>query len=111
MRKMNLSLLLVALVGIGAAYANRPLEASPKQLHRYSYWFKSGDGSRMYYQFDITAEGWTQGLDYTCNATTATCTFLADPTRAHMDISGSYFFVWDVPGAGIQNTGAFEFMF
>jgi|GEM_PF-1592371 len=110
MKKINLSLLIIALLGIGAAYANRPLEASPNQLHRYSFLSKSPDGSKMYYEFDITAQGWEQGIDYSCNSTPATCTFLADPTRAHIDANGPFFWVWDVPGSGIQNQGVFEFL-
>jgi hypothetical protein len=100
-------LLLVAACGICAAYANKGLQASPNSLHAYSYWHSSTDGSRIYYTIDLTTAGYEKGIDYDCVPPAITCTFLGDPTRAHMDLTGTYFYSWDVPKSGFDNTGVF----
>ena len=110
MKKFNFALLFIVAFGILAAYANKPAHPSPKNLHIYSFQCYSVDHSKMYIGFDCTAEGWTQGLDYSCDATNNLCTFYADPTREHLDLAGDFFYVWDVPGAGYLNTGNFIFI-
>jgi len=107
MKKIAFDLVLIALFGIAAAYTNKPLTVGPKSLHKYSYWYTTTDGSKIYYGFDLTSLGYTQGLDYDCVTPAATCTFDGDPTRAHSDLGGQYFFSWDVPVSGFNNTGTF----
>ncbi len=109
MRKIKWPLRLVAVFGVCAAYVNKPApKASPKSVHTYSYWYTSSDGSQMYYGFDLTSMGWTQGLDYDCVYPATICTFVADPTQSHSDFTGNYFYTWNVPTAGINYDGAFS---
>ena len=110
MKKISFHLLLIALLAIGAAFVNKPAHASRTTLDRYSYYYKSADGSKVYYGFDITAQGWTKGIDYTCNANSNPCSFLADPTRAHSDLGGCFFYTWDVPSSGYDISGSFELL-
>jgi len=109
MRKMKIHLLCIAVFGICAAFANRPPKAL-QQMDHYAYWYTSTDGSRMYYLVDLTAQGWVQGIDYDCIPPQSICTFIANPIRSHNDLSGTWFFTWDVPQSGIDDTGVFDMM-
>jgi hypothetical protein len=57
MKKIKLHLLLLAVLGIGAAWVNKP-KALPPTYHNYSFLHKSSDGSRLYYGKDLTAVQW-----------------------------------------------------
>ena len=102
----KLKLLIIALLGVVLAYANTP----PRFVssHRYAWLHSSMDGSKYYISKDLTAYGWTKGVDYDCVPPYLICTFWADPTKIHVDGTGTWFYVTDVPSSGIDNTGVFE---
>ena len=102
---MKKNLFLIALLGISAAWINRPATSSPSSMHNYSFRYLSTDGTRMYYAKDLTSIGYIKGFDFICLNSTYNCTFIADPSRAHTDLTGSYFFTWDVPTSGIDGSG------
>lgn len=104
---MKKYLLLFAIVGIAAAWTNKPLQPSKSGLHQYSYRFRSTDGTRWYYAYDITNLGWVDGWDYDCYLSNTVCTFMADPSNAGVDGNGMYFNSWDIPEAGVDNSGYF----
>jgi len=107
MSRIKLHLLLLALLGIGAAWVNKPLHSSPHTSHNYSFLYKSTDGTRMYYGKDLTSLGYVKGFDYICISSSATCTFYGDPSKAHSDLTGTWFYVWDVPTGGLDNSGIY----
>jgi hypothetical protein len=104
---MKRYLLLFAIVGIAAAWVNKPLKSSRFGLHKYSYRFRSYDGTRWYYAFDLTRLGWQVGWDYDCYPSQTVCSFMADPGNAHSDGTGMYFYSWNIPEVGVDNTGYF----
>ncbi len=104
---MKKFIFLFALVGIGAAWINKPAKASRYGLHQYSYRFRSYDGSRWYFQYDLTSNGWIAGWDYDCYPSYSVCSFMADPGNMHSDFTGYYFYTWNVPSAGIDDSGDF----
>ncbi|GGB26310.1 hypothetical protein [Puia dinghuensis] len=104
MTKIKIPLLLVALFGIAAAFVNRP-QASPKTMHTYNFLQYSTDGTQIYYGMDLTSAGWVDGIDYDCYQPAAVCTFIADPTRSHTDLTGHWFYVSQIPQSGIDNSG------
>ncbi len=104
MKKIKTHLLLLAVLGIGAAWVNKP-RALPPTYHLYSFLTKSSDGSRFYYGRDLTSIGYVKGFDYICISASYICTFQGSPPNSHTDGTGSYFFAWDVPTAGIDNSG------
>jgi len=105
---MKKNLLLIALLGIGAAWMNRPLQASGSDnIHTYNFVSKSTDGTKMYYSKDLTAAGYIKGLDYDCSSATAICTFMGNPALAHFDFSGFWFYTSQVPVSGIDDSGYF----
>jgi hypothetical protein len=109
MKKIKWHLLLIALLGICAGYTNKPhkfLTAKGQEMDTYAFWYETN--GRLYYGFDLTSMGWVQGLDYDCAYPSAICTFIADPTRSHSDLTGSYFYVGDVPDGGINYDGSFD---
>lgn len=109
MKKIKWHLLLLAAFGICAGYANKPkkfLTAKGQEMDTYAYWYTAD--SKMYYGYDLTTMGWIQGLDYDCEGGNYICTFIADPTRAHEDETGVWFYTWDVPTPGINYEGAFQ---
>ena len=105
MNQIKLKLLIIALLGVVLAYANKPQHFY--SYHRYSWSRSSQDGSKYYVSMDLTWYGWTKGVDYDCVAPYVICTFLADPMRIHADATGNWFYVSDIPQAGIDNTGMF----
>jgi hypothetical protein len=112
MKKIKWHLLLIALFGICAGYANKPLKlrtATGQTMHTYGY--MSTQLGRYYYSIDCSGYGWTRGLDYDCMYPGGTiCTFQADETRAHEDATGTWFWISDVPEAGVCYDGSFILM-
>lgn len=109
MKKIKWHLLFIAAFGICAGYANKPhkfLTAKGQEMDTYAFWYTT-DG-RYYYGYDLTSNGWVQGIDYDCVQPTNICTFIADPTRSHSDATGNYFYVYDIPDGGINYDGAFQ---
>lgn len=107
MKKIKMHLLLLSLLSIGAAWAEKPLKPAKFGLHQYSYRFRSYDGSRWYFQYDLTSLGWVAGWDYDCDYSQSVCSFMADPANMHSDGTGNYFYSWNIPGAGIDDSGDF----
>ena len=107
MKKIKLNLLLAALLGIGAAWINKPLHAAPPIIHNYSFLYFNPDGTRMYYGKDLTSLSYVKGFDYICLSSSTICTFLANPSRSHTDLTGNYFFTSDVPASGIDDSGIY----
>lgn len=108
MKKIKWHLLLIALFGICAGYAKRPVTlktSSGQTMHTYS-WMSTQLG-RYYYGYDASEFGWVRGLDYDCIWPQNICTFQADETRAHQDATGNWFYIGDVPEAGIVDDGSF----
>jgi hypothetical protein len=106
MKKIKWHLLLIAAVGIGAAYTTRP-NPSPTTLHTYAFAFYSTDHTRIYYSMDLTNAGYVKGIDYDCEAPTNVCTFIGDPSREQSDGTGTYFFTSQIPNSGLDNSGSF----
>ena len=106
MKKVKLHLVLVALLAIGAAWINRP--RVPATNHNYSFRFKSSDGTKIYWGSDLTLLNYTKGIDYICVSPATTCTFYANPSNSHTDLTGNYFYVSDVPAGGYDNTGSYS---
>lgn len=104
MKKIKMHLLLLSVLGIGAAWVTKP-KPLPPTYHNYSFVSRSPDGTRLYYSKDLTAISYVKGFDYICIAASYTCTFQGSPPNSHTDGSGNYFFSWDVPAAGIDNSG------
>ena len=104
---MKKSIFLFALVGIVAAWVNKPLKPSKYGLHKYAYWSRSYDGTRWYYAYDLTWLNWQVGWDYDCYPSFTVCSFMADPANSHNDGSGNYFYSWNIPNAGIDYSGYF----
>lgn len=107
MKKIKWSLLVVALAGVVAAYANKRPAHSDPDFHTYAFWKYSDDGSRMYYTYDLTQIGYVSGNDYVCVQPGMACTFIASPGLAHLDPSGKYFYTSDVPTSGIITNSYF----
>lgn len=97
--------LLIAIFATCAGYVNKPLQASPKDMHTYAYW--QTVSGRYYYLADCTDNGWVQGLDYDC-VPGYICTFIANPLNSHSDLTGNYFYITDVPASGVNYDGSFE---
>ena len=106
MRKISIPLLLLAILGIGAAFVDRPLQASPKTIHTYNFLEYSTDHLKMFYGMDLTSFGYQEGIDYDCFQPSAICTFLANPANSHSDLTGNWFYTSDVPVSGIDNGGS-----
>jgi hypothetical protein len=106
MKKVKLHLLLLAFLAIGAAWITKPRKMPPS-VHNYSFLSRSMDGTRLYYGKDLTSLAYVKGIDYICLTATYTCTFYADPTRSHSDLTGSYFYVWDIASGGYDNSGVY----
>lgn len=106
MQKIKWHLLLVVVFAVTAAFVSKPKQ-QPPTVDNYSYRFTSSDGLRMYYGKDLTAIGYVKGFDYGCIAGSTTCTFHADPANAQSDLTGTYFFTWNVPAGGIDNSGTY----
>ena|ERR1700748_2897770 len=102
---MKKNLLLIALLGISAAWINRPAPSAPPTMHNYNFRYLSTDGTKMYYGKDLTNIGYIKGFDYICLSAAYNCTFIAQPALSHTDLSGNYFFTWDVPTSGIDGSG------
>ncbi len=67
MKKIKWHLLLIAAFGICAGYVNKPqkfLTAKGQEMDTYAFWYTT-DG-RYYYGYDLTSNGWVQGIDYDC---------------------------------------------
>jgi hypothetical protein len=104
MQQIKWKLLIVALLGVALAYAGRP--AHFVNYHRYS-WARTTQDGKYYTGMDLTWYGWTKGIDYDCVNPYLICTFQADPMKIHSDATGNWFYISDVPQAGIDNTGMF----
>ncbi|HEY6899996.1 MAG TPA: hypothetical protein VI233_05110 [Puia sp.] len=110
MKKVTLHLLLIALIGTGAAWINKPpktgkaSKAGKFTIHKYSFRMKSLDGTKWYYTYDITALGWLEGVNYDCiTPSSQVCTFSADTSDDMGDANGNYFQSWDVLSTSIEN--------
>lgn len=99
-KQIRLKLIIVALLGAALAYAGKP--AHFYTYHRYSWLRSSIDGSKYYTGMDLTWNNYTKGIDYDCLTPLITCTFLGDPMKIHSDASGNWFYVSDIPQAGID---------
>src|SRR5258708_6069955 len=106
MKKMKIPLLLVAIFGLGAAFVNRPPQASPKTMHTFNFLEYSTDRLKMYYGIDLTSFGYQNGVDYDCFQPPAICTFIANPALSHSDLTGNWFYTSDVPVSGIDDGGS-----
>jgi len=109
MKQIKWHLLLIAVFGICAGYANKPRKPRTRtgqEMDTYQFMYQTS--GRMYYGFDLSTMGWVQGIDYDCVYPPSICTFIADPTRSHSDLTGNYFYVLDVPGSGINYDGGFS---
>lgn len=104
MSKIKFPLVLVALFGVISAFVSAPPRPSIT-LHRYAFWTYDMYHSKMYYYKDLTLANYTKGLDYDCVPPVTVCTFLADPTLSHSDLTGSWFYITDVPQSGLDNSG------
>lgn len=101
MKQIKLKLLIIALLGVGLAYANKP----PQQnytYHTYSWLRSSIDGSKYWASRDLTWYNWTKGIDYVCVGPAFICTFMGDPMKMHSDATGNWFYVSDIPQGGID---------
>lgn len=107
MKKIKLHLLLLALLGIGAAWVNKPPKASKSSIHKYSFRMYSSDGTKLYYVYDLTSLGYQEGVNYDCYNSSYTCTFMGDPLLSHSDFTGTYFYIWNIPSSGINKSGMF----
>jgi hypothetical protein len=105
MKKIKWPLLLIAVLATCAGYVNKP-KASPKDMHTYAYW--QTVSGRYYYYYDLTSYNMVQGLDYDCVYPGYMCTFIANPLSSHTDVTGSYFYITDVPASGIEWDETFE---
>ena len=105
MKKLNWHFVLVFIVAIGIAFSTRQ---RPKDytMHTYAFSFWSTDHTRMYYGMDLTAQQYRKGIDYDCVEPAYVCTFIANPSEAQEDYSGTYFYTVDVPQSGIDDTGS-----
>jgi hypothetical protein len=106
MKKIKLHLLLMALLGMGAAWVNKPVEAR-NPIHIYSYRMTGASGTKYYFTYDLTSLGWQEGYDYDCTLANYTCTFMADPIYMQTDFNGDFFYIWNMPSSGIDNSGFF----
>jgi hypothetical protein len=110
MKRIKWPLLLIVAIAIGTAFATRPaprLAPGPYSMHTYSFSFYSTDHTRMYYGMDLTSAGYVIGVDYDCQNPFSVCTFIANPSNALSDMTGTYFLTADVPQSGIEDTGNF----
>ncbi|MBN9383496.1 MAG: hypothetical protein J0H74_22250 [Chitinophagaceae bacterium] len=98
MKQIKWKLLIIALLGFGLAYANKPQQNYT--YHRYMWLRSSIDGSKYWVGRDLTWYNWTKGIDYVCLGAGFICTFLGDPMKMHSDATGSWFYVSDVPQGG-----------
>ena len=104
MRKIKFHLPLFALLGVAAAYTNKPEKpgaAYKADYHTYAFAFYNINYSKIYYSMDLTQEGYIQGIDYDCQQPTSVCTFVGDVSREHLDGTGTWFYVSDIPQSGI----------
>ncbi|HEY4287942.1 MAG TPA: hypothetical protein VGN00_12645 [Puia sp.] len=106
MTKIKMHLLLVALLGIGAAWVNRPPQTS-SIIHKYSFSQMSSDRSKWYYIYDLTAGNYVQGIDYDCYPANFYCSFMANPSNSHVDGIGTFFYATDVLASGTDDEGYF----
>jgi hypothetical protein len=114
MRKIKFPLLLFALLGVAAAYTNRPAYTnkpatphkprSPQkdEYHTFAFAFYNLNYSKIYYSMDLTQQGYIIGIDYDCEEPTSVCTFVGDVSREHSDGTGKWFYVTDIPQSGIS---------
>lgn len=109
MQKFKLHLLLFALLGVVAAWTNRPAKVALNKATYHTYAFSNYNinGTKIYYCMDLTANGYQIGIDYDCEPPITVCTFIGDISRAHSDLTGTWFYVSDIPQSGISNTGSF----
>jgi len=107
MRKIKAHLLLLALLGISAAWVNRPPQASMNNIHKFSFRMLSTNGTKWYYVYDLTALNYVQGYDYDCYPSNATCSFMADQANTHSDGTGTFVYAWDIVTSGTDNSGWF----
>lgn len=104
MKKVTLHLLLIALIGTGAAWINRAPKTGKFSPHRYSVASISSNGLKYYWGNDITALGWVEGVNYDClSPYTTTCTFAADPINDQADAGGHYFNSWEILSASFES--------
>ncbi|MBS1661870.1 MAG: hypothetical protein JST68_12560 [Bacteroidetes bacterium] len=106
MKKVTLHLLLIALIGTGAAWVNKSPNTGKGKFvaHRYSYKSKSLDGTKYYWTYDITSLGWMEGTNYDClTPNSATCTFAADPSDNMVDANGNYFLLTDILSTSFES--------
>ncbi len=101
MKKVTLYFWLIALIGTGAAWINKPPRTGKFLPHRFSVKLK--DGTKYYWEYDITSLGWVEGVNYDCLPPNgATCTFAADPINDQADAGGHYFNSWDILSASFE---------
>lgn len=109
MKKIKWKLLIVALLGIVLASANRPPHFV--NYHKYAWLRNDMEGTKYYVWLDVTYYAYTKGIDYDCVSPYVICTFQADPMKMHTDGTGSWFYISDVPPAGVDNSGTFELIY
>ena len=107
MRQIKKHLLWVALLGISAAWVNKPPQASMNDLHKFSFRNLSYDGTKWYFVYDLSSLGWIQGWDYDCYPSNATCSFMANYHNTHSDGTGQFVYSWDILASGTDNSGWF----
>jgi hypothetical protein len=101
MRKIKFHLLLFALLGVAAAYTNKPV-SHRSDYHTYAFAFYNTNYTKIYYSMDLTQQGYILGIDYDCEQPQSVCTFIGDVTREHSDMTGTWFYVTDIPQSGIS---------
>ena len=106
MRQIKKHLLWVALLGISAAWVNKPPQAT-NQIHKYSFRQLSMDNTKWYYVYDLTALNYIQGWDYDCYPSNATCSFMANCNLTHVDGTGTFVYAWDIVTSGTDDSGWF----
>ncbi len=105
MRRLSVRWHLLPLVFLGFCLAWTNRQPQNYSLHRYAIKNMSQDRTRYYVSMDLTMSGYIKGLDYFCYYAYAACTLAADPFLAHVDGTGTWFYVSDVPSSGIDMTG------
>jgi hypothetical protein len=105
MKKFKWYLLPVVFLAAGVAFGTRQ-KPTTYTMHTYNFSFYNTDHTRMYYGMDLTAQGYKKGIDYDCIAPANVCTFIANPSEAHSDPTGNFFYTTDVPQSGIDRTGS-----
>lgn len=107
--KFKWYLLGIALFGVCAGYVNKPKHfhtAKGAEMDTYAFWYQTN--GKWYYGLDLSTMGWEQGLDYDCVYPSNICTFIANPMNAHSDLTGNWFYEWDVPDGGVNWDGSFS---